>query len=82
MLCISFLLFYLQAPCPDTYRGKYRDIDYPGVDLGKKYAEDVKNMIKRARDNGRTIAAFYAESLQSCGGQIILPPTFLRNAVK
>lgn len=50
--------------------------------MGKKYAEEVKNIVKKARDNGRTIAAFYAECLQSCGGQIILPPNYLRNAIK
>lgn len=70
------------APCPDTYRGKFRDVDYPGADLGKKYAEEVKNIIKKARDSGRTISAFFAESLLSCGGQIILPPNYLRNAIK
>ena len=26
------------APVPDTYRGKYRQTDYPGQDLGELYA--------------------------------------------
>lgn len=70
------------VPCPDVYRGKYPESDYPGECLGKKYADDVKQVIKKARDNGRTISAFYAESLQSCGGQIIPPPNYLRNVIR
>ncbi|XP_054258407.1 5-phosphohydroxy-L-lysine phospho-lyase [Macrosteles quadrilineatus] len=70
------------VPCPDVYRGKYRESDHPGECMGKKYADDVRQVIKTARDNGRTISAFYAESLQSCGGQIIPPPNYLRNVIR
>ncbi|CAH0762666.1 unnamed protein product [Bemisia tabaci] len=71
------------APCPDTYRGKYRASDYPpGTDLGAKYADDVRLLIKKAVDSNRTISAFFAESLMSCGGQVILPPNYLRNVYR
>ncbi|GLG98063.1 Uncharacterized protein GBIM_04699 [Gryllus bimaculatus] len=70
------------APCPDVYRGKFRDVDYPNQDLGKKYADEVKNICKKAREDGRSICAFIAESLQSCGGQIITPPNYFRNVYK
>lgn len=70
------------APCPDVYRGMFKDVDHPGKDLGKMYADEVRDICKKARDEGRTIAAFIAESLQSCGGQIILPDNYLRNVFR
>ncbi|XP_075216556.1 ethanolamine-phosphate phospho-lyase isoform X2 [Lycorma delicatula] len=70
------------APCPDTYRGMYKENNNPGSDLGKKYAEEVKTIIKRAHDKDRNICAFIGESLQSCGGQILPPANYLRNVYK
>ncbi|XP_070545425.1 ethanolamine-phosphate phospho-lyase-like [Ptychodera flava] len=66
------------APVPDTYRGKYRDLR----DAGEKYALEVKKVIDEATRNGRQVAGFIHESLQSCGGQIIPPPNYLKNAYK
>ncbi|XP_055598182.1 alanine--glyoxylate aminotransferase 2-like [Uranotaenia lowii] len=64
------------APCPDVYRGKYRDCDFPeGVDLGQLYADEVTGLIERSPSG---IAAFIAESLQSCGGQIIPPKDYFK----
>lgn len=64
------------APCPDVYRGKYRDCDYPdGTDLGQLYAQEVQRILDRSPTG---VAAFIAESLQSCGGQIIPPPDYFR----
>ena len=34
------------APVPDVYRGKHRDVDYPGQDMGEVYARQeyfIKN---------------------------------------
>ncbi|XP_013380181.1 5-phosphohydroxy-L-lysine phospho-lyase-like [Lingula anatina] len=70
------------APCPDVYRGKYTDKTHPGEDMGLLYANEVKALIDGAHKQGRKISAFFAESLQSCGGQIILPPNYLRNVYK
>ena len=67
-----------QAPCPDTYRGKYRDTQYPGEDLGQKYADDVKELIDCIQAKGRQVSCFIAESMQSCGGQIVYPPGYLQ----
>ncbi|CAG7732278.1 unnamed protein product [Allacma fusca] len=66
------------AACPDVYRGKYRDVDSSLDELGVKYANDVKEIIEKAKAGGRNIGAFIAESLQSCGGQVILPPGYLK----
>ena len=71
-------LFFLQAPCPDTYRGKYRDCDYPDQDLGKKYANDIKDILNVIEGKGRQVSCFIAESMQSCGGQIVYPPGYLK----
>ncbi|XP_025090287.1 ethanolamine-phosphate phospho-lyase-like [Pomacea canaliculata] len=65
------------APCPDIYGGKFRDCDFPGEDMGKKYAEEVDKIIKEIQGNGKKVCCFIAESMQSCGGQIIYPPGYL-----
>ncbi|XP_071493176.1 5-phosphohydroxy-L-lysine phospho-lyase-like [Diadema antillarum] len=66
------------APVPDTYRGKYRDVR----NAGKQYANEVKKVIQRAEAKGRQVAAFILESMQSCGGQIIYPPGYMREAFR
>ncbi|XP_075959525.1 5-phosphohydroxy-L-lysine phospho-lyase isoform X2 [Anarhichas minor] len=58
------------APLPDTYRGAYGE-DHP--DPGQAYADTVKDLIEEVHRKGRKISAFFAESLPSVGGQIILP---------
>lgn len=69
------------VPCPDTYRGKFRDCDYPpGEDLGEKYANEVDRIIKDIQDQGKGVCCFIAESMQSCGGQIIYPEGYLKRA--
>ncbi|CAO1377505.1 unnamed protein product [Diamesa serratosioi] len=61
------------APCPDVYRGKYRDIDHPNCDMAELYAKDIEDIVNKVTGEGKGVAAFIAESLQSCGGQIIPP---------
>lgn len=58
------------APLPDTYRGLYRE-DHPNP--GQAYADTVRDLIGEVHGKGRKISAFFAESLPSVGGQIILP---------
>ena len=70
------------APVPDVYRGKYRDKDHPGHDMGELYASDVKEIIDGIHKKGNKVGGFIAESLQSCGGQIIPPPNYLREVYK
>ncbi|KAM9330481.1 ethanolamine-phosphate phospho-lyase [Gastrophryne carolinensis] len=67
------------APSPDIYRGKYRE-DHP--DPGAAYAAEVNNIINEAHKNNRQIAAFIAESMQSCGGQIIPPPGYFQKVAE
>jgi 4-aminobutyrate aminotransferase-like enzyme/Ser/Thr protein kinase RdoA (MazF antagonist) len=60
-----------KVPMPDSYRGPHR-----GPDAGESYAEEVRKAIAEIEGNGRKLGAFLAESLISCGGQVIPPPGF------
>jgi ethanolamine-phosphate phospho-lyase len=82
LLAPSSIIVCLQAPSPDVYRGQFTTDSYPGDDLGVLYAEEVRALCKEAKQNGRTIAGFIAESLQSCGGQVIPPANYLKNVYK
>ncbi len=62
---------------PDLYRGPY-GLDDP--EAGSRYAELVAEAIQKATNAGRPPAAFFAESMLGCGGQIMLPPHYLRHA--
>jgi len=66
------------APSPDTYRGRYRDTEYPVEDLGHIYAEDVRDICQRLQARGKGVCAYIAESMLSCGGQIIPPQGYLK----
>jgi 4-aminobutyrate aminotransferase-like enzyme/Ser/Thr protein kinase RdoA (MazF antagonist) len=67
------------AEMPDLYRGIYR---YGDPEAGRKYAESVGTTIERMRGEGRLPAGFIAESLLSCGGQIVLPEGYLREVYR
>lgn len=69
-------------PCPDTYRGKYTDLSHPEQDLGQLYADEVKNVINKMKSQDKNPSFFIAESMQSCGGQIIYPPGYLQKVYK
>jgi 4-aminobutyrate aminotransferase-like enzyme/Ser/Thr protein kinase RdoA (MazF antagonist) len=60
-----------KVPMADIFRGEHR-----GADAGMKYAQWVADAARR--NNGP--AAFFCESALSCGGQIILPPGYLKEA--
>ena len=75
-------LFFTQVPAPDTYRGKYRDNEYSLTELTDLYVKEVKDVIESLRTQGRSPAAFIAESMQSCGGQVIYPPQYLSRVKK
>uniref|UniRef100_H3B5G3 Ethanolamine-phosphate phospho-lyase n=1 Tax=Latimeria chalumnae TaxID=7897 RepID=H3B5G3_LATCH len=67
------------APPPDIYRGKYRE-NHP--DPGAAYAEEVQTLIQEAHKKGHQIAAFIAESMQSCGGQVIPPAGYFQKVAQ
>src|SRR6202035_1590626 len=67
------------APIADNYRGAYRREE---EDAGAKYARHVGEILERAREAGRSIAAFIAETLPSVAGQIVFPPGYLAEAYR
>ena len=63
------------VPMPDTYRGEIRD-----AGAGSGYALEVGRVIGEACSGGGSIAAFFAETILSCGGQVPLPEGYLAAA--
>ncbi|MGA3019168.1 MAG: aminotransferase class III-fold pyridoxal phosphate-dependent enzyme [Bryobacteraceae bacterium] len=59
------------APMPDVYRGPHR-----GPDAGARYAQSVADAARQAAGP----ATFFCESALGCGGQIILPPGYMKEA--
>ncbi|KAK6022357.1 aminotransferase, class III [Ostertagia ostertagi] len=76
------------APCPDVFRGEYRladdELNNPEKleKAGIHYSDAVNNLIEKAESNGRTVAAYFAEALQSCGGQVIPPPGYFTEVAR
>ena len=65
------------APAPDPYRGPFR---YGDPDAGERYADGVAAQLTAAAAAGRPAAAFLAESVPGCAGQIVPPEGYLRSA--
>jgi len=68
-----------KATMPDTYRGPYKAED-PGA--GEKYAQQVSRAVEQIQRNGKRVSAFICESALGCGGQLILPDGYLREAFR
>jgi 4-aminobutyrate aminotransferase-like enzyme len=64
-----------KAPSPDPYRGIHR-----GEGSGRGYAEEIARICREMVDDGRPPALLIAEAIQGCGGQIVPPEGFLREA--
>ena len=66
------------AELPDPYRGRIRSADQQA---GVAYAASVAEAIGRAVEHdARGPAAFIAESISGCGGQVVFPDGYLRAA--
>lgn len=63
------------APTPDPYRGVHRD-----TGAGARYAADVASALAAARTAGHPAAAFFAEPVLGCAGQVVPPADFLAPA--
>jgi alanine-glyoxylate transaminase/(R)-3-amino-2-methylpropionate-pyruvate transaminase len=68
----SFGVHHALAPYP--YRGPF---GYDDPDAGKKYADDVKNLIDYATPG--KVAGFIAESIQGVGGFVEFPQGYLKH---
>jgi 4-aminobutyrate aminotransferase-like enzyme/Ser/Thr protein kinase RdoA (MazF antagonist) len=60
---------------PDMYRGPYK---YGDEKAGEKYAADVQRIIEELKKEGKAPAVFICETLLGVGGQIPLPPNYLK----
>lgn len=60
-----------KVPLPDLYRGLYRADDRHAAE---KYAQHAIDVIKATKK----LCGFIAESMPSVGGQIVLPPGYLK----
>ncbi len=67
------------TPMPDVYRGAYKKDD---PQAGAKYAQAVAAAVERIQAGGKKVSAFICESILSCGGQIVLPAGYLRQAYR
>lgn len=65
------------APMPDEYRGRYRRDD---DDRAQRYATHVADGFSSLLGSGVGPAAFLAESILSCGGQVEPPEGYLSAA--
>lgn len=65
-----------KIPLPDPYRGSHRG----EPDAGRAYAMHVSDAVAALRSNGEEPAALLAESILSCGGQVVPPSGFLAEA--
>lgn len=68
-----------KAMNPDMYRGPYK---YDDADAGKKYAADVQRIIEDLKKENKAPAVFICETLLGVGGQIPLPPNYLKEVYK
>lgn len=66
------------VPIPDSYRGLYSE----GKDIGLRYARHIDQAVKHIKQQGRGISGFIAESVLSCGGQIVLPEGYLKECYR
>jgi 4-aminobutyrate aminotransferase-like enzyme len=66
-----------KVPMPDVYRGEYKEAD---PQAGEKYARYVEETIQKMKNDGSEVGAFICESLLGCGGQIVLPRHYLKEA--
>lgn len=71
------------AAMPDVYRGRFRrGCGFSDEELGSRYAAKVGDAAKVLGDRGHGVAAFVAEPILSCGGQIEPPPGYLEAAYR
>lgn len=72
----------LQASCPDSYRGKFNRFNSTIDGIKDRYVSEIESIAQKLADEGRGVSAYIAESLQSCGGQIIPPEGYLQDVYK
>ena len=67
--------FVCELPLPEPYRAPD---DWPAFELGARFAAQARRVLSEALATGWAPAAFIAETIPSVGGQVFLPPGYLR----
>lgn len=67
------------AEMPDGFRGPCRGFDDRA---GEFYARSVNEKIEAIQARGKQVAAFFAEGIMGCGGQMPLPDGYLQRVYK
>ncbi len=67
--------FVCELPLPEPYRAPD---DWPAFEVGARFAAQARHVLSEARATGWAPAAFIAETIPSVGGQVLLPPGYLR----
>ncbi|MDZ4708216.1 MAG: aminotransferase class III-fold pyridoxal phosphate-dependent enzyme [Saprospiraceae bacterium] len=65
-------------PMPDPFRGKYAG----ATDQAEAYMEEVQSILEQLQGQGKAPVGLFAESILSCGGQVVYPLGFLNRAVQ
>jgi len=66
-------------PMPDMYRGEHKMADAKPEEY---YIDLVKNTITKIKKKSKQLAFFIVEPIMGCGGQIIIPSSFMRETFK
>ena len=66
-------------PMPDMYRGEHKMADAKPEEY---YVDLVKNTITKIKKKSKQLAFFIVEPIMGCGGQIIIPSSFMRETFK
>jgi 4-aminobutyrate aminotransferase-like enzyme/Ser/Thr protein kinase RdoA (MazF antagonist) len=68
------------AELPDPYRGRFKGY---GANSGIAYAASVAEKVELIREKtGQGPAAFIAEAISGCGGQVFFPEAYLRTSAE
>ena len=67
------------AEMPDGLRGKWQYSDKNWV---QKYILQVKSLVSKLYNNNKKLSCFLVESILGCGGQVVLPPNYLKEVFK
>ena len=67
------------ADMPDGLRGKWRYSDKHWVE---KYILQIKKTVDDLIKNNKKLSCFFVESIMGCGGQVVFPPKYLKEAFK
>ena len=67
--------FVHELPLPEPYRAPD---DWPPFELGVRFAAEARRVLGETTTPAHAPAAFIAETIPSVGGQVFLPPDYLR----